>query len=169
MFSLSTIKGYTTRHLIPEKLPMPDARFDYVHLDLIGSLPPSRGYRYCLTLMDRFSRWPKTVPLPDITADTVIKCFFTTWITRFGSPKIITTDRGIQFESNLFEALIKLIGTKCIKTMAYHLESNGLVKRWHKCLKAAIMQWVDTLPIVLIGFRTCYKENSCINSRISVW
>jgi len=49
-----------TRHnrLIPEKLPIPDARFErltHVHLDLIGSLLPSRGFRYCLTLIDRFS------------------------------------------------------------------------------------------------------------------
>jgi len=65
---------------------------------------------------------------------------------------------------NLFEALTKLLGTKRDRTIAYHLESNGLVERWHRSLKAAIMcqanaEWVDASPIVLIGLRTCYKEN----------
>jgi len=87
-----------------------------------------------------------------------------TWISRFGSPKIITTDQGSQFESNPFEALTKLLGTKRARTTACHPESNGLVERWHRSLKAAIMcqanaEWVDALPIVLIGLRTCYKED----------
>ncbi|GFU52272.1 transposon Tf2-11 polyprotein [Trichonephila clavipes] len=34
----------------------PSQRFDHVHLDLIGPLPPSNGYTYCLTMIDRFSR-----------------------------------------------------------------------------------------------------------------
>jgi len=81
-----------------------------------------------------------------------------------GSLKIITTDQGSQFESNLFEALMKLLGSKRTRTTAYHPESNGIVERWHRSLKAAIMcqanaEWVDALPIVLIGFRTCYKED----------
>jgi len=119
------------------KLLIPDTRFDHIHLDLIGLLPPSHGY--CLTLINRFSRWSEAVSLTEITADTVAKSFFTTWISRFGSPKIITTNQESQFESNLFEALTKLVGTKRIRTTAYHPESNGLVERWHRSLKAAIM------------------------------
>ncbi|GFV80000.1 hypothetical protein TNCV_1182881 [Trichonephila clavipes] len=34
----------------------PFQRFDHVHLDLIGPLPPSNGYTYCLTMIDRFSK-----------------------------------------------------------------------------------------------------------------
>jgi len=45
------------------------------------------------------------VPLVNITADTIAKAFFTTWISRYGSPKIITTDQGSQFETTLFNAL----------------------------------------------------------------
>jgi len=109
--------------LTPERFPIPAACFDHVHLDIIGLLSPSRGFRYCLILIDHFSRWPKAVPIPDITADTVARFFFTTWILRFGSPKIITTDQVAQFESSLFKAITRLIDTKRTRTTAYHPES----------------------------------------------
>ena len=46
----------------------PSARFEVVHVDLVGPLPPSEGFRYLMTMIDRFSRWTEVVPLSDITA-----------------------------------------------------------------------------------------------------
>ena len=124
----------------------------------------SRGYRYCLTVIDRFTRWPEATPLKDIMAETIVDAFFETWVARFGTPAQITTDRGSQFCSQLFDALAKIIGSRTRRTTAYHPQSNGTVERWHRSVKAAIKchetsDWVRVLPVVMLGLRNSLKED----------
>ena len=141
----------------------PDNRFDHVHVDLI-TLPLVRNLRYCLTIIDRFSRWPVAVPLADMQADTVAKAFFEHWVCLYGPPLTISSDQGTQFESALFNALAKLVGATRTRTTPYHPQANGMVERFHRTLKAALMcsphtPWPDLLPVVLLGLRTAYKED----------
>lgn len=154
-----------SRHVknVPQHISIPGERFRHVHVDIV-MMQPSKGYRYLLTLIDRFSIWPEAVPMRDVTADTVIDAFYTGWVSRFGAPETITSDRGSQFESVLFEALSKLIGSSRTRTTAYHPASNGMIERWHRSFKTAIMchntpDWTNILPTVLLGLRTSYKED----------
>ena len=150
-----------SRHnrLLPSQITAPDGRFRHVHMDIVGPLPVCNGFKYCLTIIDRFSRWPEAIPLSNIEAPTVCRAFFDNWVSRYGAPETLTTDQGSQFESQLFAALLQLIGCNRIRTTAYHPASNGMIERWHRSLKAAIMchsdrDWSRSLSTVLLGLRT---------------
>ncbi|UYV68091.1 hypothetical protein LAZ67_5003026 [Cordylochernes scorpioides] len=148
-----------------EFFPLPSTRFEHVHLDLIGPLPHSENCTHILTAIDRYSKWPEAFPISDKTAISVAKAFFRGWISRYGVPATITTDQGREFESHLFKDLTSLIGTNRIRTTAYNPAANGLVERLRRQIKAAIMasgntiNWIDALPLVLLGIRTSYKED----------
>ena len=142
----------------------PDARFDQIHIDIVGPLPPSRGFTYLLTCVDRFTRWPEALPMADISADTVARTFVSGWVARFGIPSTVTTDRGRQFESHLWRALTELLGCQHLRTTAYHPSANGMVERFHRQLKASLkakapLPWTDSLPMTLLSIRTALKSD----------
>ena len=73
-------------------------------------------------------------------------------------------DRGPQFESALWTQLMKLLGSKRIRTTAYHPIANDFIERLHCQLKTAPkfhtnpIHWVESLPLVLV-IQTALKED----------
>jgi len=159
-------RSKVTRHV---KAPLgsfhlPSAHFSHVRVDLVGPLPVSSGFRYCLTAIDRYTRRPEAVPLSDITAEAVAKAFVSVWVARFGYPQHITTDQGRQFEVRLFKTLATITGSSLTRTTAWHPASNGMIERLHCQLKAALMchadkHWAEALPLVLLGIRSAWKDD----------
>jgi len=143
----------------------PGACFDHVHIDLVGPLPTSQGCSYLLTCINRFTRWPEAIPIIGSTAETVAQAFLNGWISRFGVPSAITTNKGQQFESSLWTQLMQLLGTCRVHTIAYHPIANGLVECFHRQLKSSLKclpdssTWVKALPLILLGIRTTHKQD----------
>jgi hypothetical protein len=54
----------------------------------------SSGFWYCLTAIDRYTRWPEALPLSDITTEAVAKALVSVWVAHIGSPQQITTNQG---------------------------------------------------------------------------
>lgn len=140
------------------------SRFEHLNIDIVGPLPPSEGFSYLLTIIDRATRWPEAIPLTNITAETIAKELITHWFPRFGIPHRITTDQGRQFESTLFKQLNDTLNIQHFRTTAYHPQANGIIERWHRSLKAALKakandKWTNELPLILLGLRTVIKED----------
>lgn len=158
-------RNKVTRHITSPvgTFTPPSGRFQHIHVDIVGPLPVCEDYRYLLTAVDRFTRWPEAWPMRGITAQETASVLINGWISRFGLPTHITTDQGRQFESDLFHRLMLQFGTKKLRTTSYHPCANGLVERFHRQLKASLRchgeSWIKALPIVLLGMRTALKED----------
>ena len=89
------------------------------------------------------------------------------WVATFGVPSTVTTDRGGQFLSATWTQLVEAWGIKHLTTTAYHPEANGLVERFHRRLKEALLalgedagsQWYWRLPLVMLAIRTTVKPD----------
>lgn len=142
----------------------PERRFGHIHVDIVGPLPQSNNFKYLLTVVDRYTRWPEAWPIENMSAYAVAQLLTTQWIARFGVPDIITTDQGRQFESELFQKLMATFGIQHVRTSPYHPIANGLVERLHRTIKAALTahespHWSTKLPIVLLALRNTVKED----------
>ena len=130
-------------------------------------MPPSNGFQYLLTAVDRFTRWPVAIPMPDATTESVLDAFAHGWVATYGVPASITTDRGAQFLGNTWKQLMRSWGIQNHHTAAYHPESNGLVERFHRRLKESLLalsrdaqdEWYWRLPCSLLAIRTTLKPD----------
>lgn len=149
---------------VPESIPMPNSRFSHIHMDIVGPLPCSAGYRYLLTTVDRYTRWPEAFPMVDMTTATIATTFVREYVQRMGVPDVITTDRGRQFESEFFKQLSAMLGVVRISTSSYHPQGNGMVERFHRTLKCALKakpnpaDWYDNMPLIMLGLRVSLKD-----------
>ena len=145
--------------------PQPNRRFGHIHVDIVGPLPTSQGFRYIFTIIDRSTRWPEAVPMTDASTDSCVTSLIDTWIARFGLPDTITSDRGSVFTSSLWSSIAERLGISTTTTAAYNPEANGMIERFHRTLKASLMarctsdRWKPELPWVLLGLRTTPKES----------
>lgn len=63
-----------------------------------------------------------------------------------------------------------MLGTNCLRTVAYHPQTNGLVESFHRQLKSALIahgtpsQWVQHLPLALQGTRWALKSDIVCSS-----
>jgi hypothetical protein len=77
----------------------------------------SGGYTQWLTIIDRSSRWPEAVPISSTTAAACVSAFFRHWVSRFGVPAVITSDRGVQFTASLWSSMCQLFAMDGLPTV----------------------------------------------------
>ncbi|XP_066943141.1 uncharacterized protein [Macrobrachium rosenbergii] len=113
--------------------------------------------------------------MTEASTSTCAEALLSSWISRFGVPDRITTNRGQAFLSELWVALARLMGTTLHSTMSYNPAANGMVERAHRSLKAALMarcsndSWKAQLPWVLLGLRTAPRAGSDVSPAEKVY
>jgi transposase InsO family protein len=143
--------------------PLPvDNLFERWHIDFVGPFTPSpEGHVYILLVVDSFSRWCEAFPVRSQTASEVAKVLYREIFTRFGAPRILVSDRGVQFMSALVSQLCKIFSVKKHSTTPYHPQSNAACERFNSYMEAGLRayikddqsNWPDILPGILMAYR----------------
>ena len=117
-------------------------------------------------MINRTSRWPEAVPLASITTKSCARAFISSWVSRFGVPALLTSDRGAQFTSAVWSEVCSVLGVSHLQTTSYHSQSNGMIECFHRSLKSSLRarlagsDWVNHLPLVMLGLRSSPKDDS---------
>ena len=136
---------------------------EFVAIDIVGPLPNIRNFRFVLTMLDHNSRYLEAVPLQRVDARTCTKAFLHNWVYRHGPPRILHSDRGTQFESEIMKLTLQSVGIQRSRTTAYHPQGNSCLERIHRTLKdrlrCAGKNWLDKLQESVFQINSTGLEN----------
>jgi hypothetical protein len=108
----------------------------HVRIDFVGPICPTSkcGNKYILTLSDYFTKWVEAIPLPTKCAPGVAKSLFKVIFEniillcecslkifmRMGLPKILTSDQGGEFRSQLEKEIMDMLKIRRHYITPYH-------------------------------------------------
>ena len=100
-------------------IPVPTQRFSHIHVYLVGPLQASSdGHTHIMTIIDHSTRWVEAVPLSSMTAPACADALVAGWISQFGVPAVMVTDRGVQFTSAVWAVMCQRLGIRHSTTTA---------------------------------------------------
>ena len=115
------------------------APLDLLHVDFtsietlmeLNQLPRDTNV---LVFQDHFTKHVLAYVTPNQTAKTFTKFLYGGYISIFGAPARLLSDRGTSFTSSIIEELCKILSIQQLWTMPYHPQTNGLVERLHQTI-----------------------------------
>ncbi len=140
----------------------PKGPWELLQLDFIGPLPSAKGgYRYCLVIIDKFSKWVEAIPTRNNSANTVARVVANQILPLWGAPIQIESDQGTHFTGQVMKQICQMLNIKQRFHIPYRPQSSGMVERANRTIKESISkqvaqhknQWIDALPTVLTILR----------------
>ena len=119
------------------ELPPVEDKGIRVAIDLIDLVNSSAGFRYCLTVIDHFSRFLRAYPLRNKTSLNVLRALKQD-VAIFGIPQVAISDHGSEFTSQEFRKYCKQIGIQQVMCLPYHPRGNSVLERSHRTLKSVL-------------------------------
>ena len=160
----------TATRYVKGAFEIPKAPMDFISMDLIGEFyPPStRGNRYALTVICMLTGWVWCIPIPDKTANAILKAYLKNVHHVFGPSRKILSDNGTEFKNDLFDRVAKELGIEHkVYSPPYHPPSNGRIEGFHLFLKACMakhispeLEWDEVCPIATAAYNFLPNEHA---------
>ena len=146
-----------------------------MQIDLLSELPPSGGYENIITAIDVFSRYAFAYPHSHPTAVNTAKVIIDIMTRHAYLPKLIITDKGSVFVSQVIHELAEILGINLKHATTKHAKTIGVLERAHATIKTSLKmasgeyrkQWHKYLPIAILNYNTTYHSSiDCEPSRV---
>lgn len=136
-----------------QPLEQPQGPNQRVHIDLLGPLKTHDGSKYILVMTCAFSKYTRTIPIDDKSAETVASAMLKHWIVPYSPPMAWCSDQGKEFINQTIKKINALMGTDHLTTSAYHPQTNGAAERFNSTICnfmrtriSDTLNWEDQLP-----------------------
>ena len=95
-------------------------------------------------------------------ASTVAKAFVNVWVSMFGCPANLYSDKGSNFMLNLQKNMCKELGDNRTSTTAYHPQGNAMTERTNRTIEESLAKyvrehhntWSNYLPLLMMAYRS---------------
>ena len=114
--------------------PLDLLHVDFTSIETTMELNQSPRVANVLVFQDHFTKHVLVSVTPNQTVKTITKFLYGGYISIFGAPVRLLSDRGTNFTSSIIEELCKFLGVQQLQTTPYHPPTNGLVERSHQMI-----------------------------------
>ena len=108
--------------------------------------PPSNQNSYIHVIVDAFSHFVVTVPIKQNNAQNAVNSLLHHWITKFGPPVYLVTDRGTEYINSEFANLCTTMGIRHSPRTPYGPWTNGLVENQNRNLGTHLRLFLHNTP-----------------------
>ena len=142
-----------------------------VQIDILGPLVETyKSNKYLIVLTDCFTKWASAYAVPRATATEVAGAILD-WISQHGVMKILHSDQGRVFESELVREVCEKFGIHKTRTTSYHPASDGQVERMNRTLIDMLSKyvgqnqrsWDEHIPLALLAYRSSVHESTTLS------
>ena len=143
-------------------MPLELMHVDFMSIETDMELNKPPGVKNVLVITDHFTRYAMAFVMKDQTGKTVARVLYEQFITIFGVPAKLLSDRRANFTSRLVKELCSTFGIQKCHTTSYHAQCNGQLECFHQMLfcmlgkltKDKKAQWEKHLPEVLQAYNS---------------
>jgi hypothetical protein len=127
-----------------------------------------KGHGYVLCIGDLFSKYCVAVPLRDITAITVTEAVIANWVAYFGVPLELHSDKGSNYESEIFKGVCKVLGKEKTRTTTMNPQSNGFIEHINHTLcdflncviQDSPFNWDLLIKLCMLAYNSAVQEST---------
>ena len=142
--------------------PLELVHMDFMSIEMDMELNKPPGVKNVLVITDHFMQYAMAFIMKDQTAKPVARVLYEWFITVFGVPAKLLSERGANFTSRLVKELCSTFGIQKCCTTSYHAQCNGQIEHFHQTLfcmlgkltKDKKAQWEKHFPEVLQAYNS---------------